>query len=88
LLARCWVSLALDSIYQEGVDAVYVLGQVQVDRSVGEPAHGSASTVFVVSNSSKEARSKSLGRWITGLLWLGIVLAAAALGLIGWGLHG
>jgi len=66
--------------------AVYVLGQVQADRSVGK--HGATSNIFVVSNKSKEERSKSIGNWITGLLWLGIVLAAAALGLIGWGLHG
>jgi hypothetical protein len=68
--------------------AVYVLGQVQADHSVGKPAHGAASKVFVVSNKSKEARSKSLGSWITGLWWLDIVLAVVALGLIGWGLHG
>jgi hypothetical protein len=65
---------------------VYVLGQVQADHSVGK--HGSTSNVFVVSSKSKEERSRSLSHWITGLLWLGIVLAAAALGLIGWGVHG
>lgn len=66
--------------------AVYVLGQVQPNNSIGK--HGSTSNVFVVSNKSKEERSRSLGHWITGLLWLGIVLAAAGLGLIGWGVHG
>jgi hypothetical protein len=68
--------------------AVYVLGQVQADRSVGKPAHGAASRIFVVSNKSKEERAKSLGSWITGLKWLDIVLALVALGLIGAGLHG
>jgi len=66
--------------------AVYVLGQVQADHSVGK--HGSASNVFVVSNKSKEQRTRSLGAWITGLMVLGIVLAVAALGLIGWGMRG
>ena len=66
--------------------AVYVLGQVQDDQSIGK--HGSRSDVFVVSNKSKAERTKSLGAWITGLLVLGVVLAAAALGLIGWGLRG
>jgi hypothetical protein len=66
--------------------AVYVLGQVQADHSVGK--HGATSNIFVVSNRSKEQRSKSLGAWITGTLWVGIVLAAVAIGLIGWGLHG
>jgi hypothetical protein len=68
--------------------AVYVLGQVQADHSVGKPAHGTGSHVFVVSNKSKEERAGSLRRWITGMLCLCIALAAAALGLIGWGLHG
>jgi hypothetical protein len=66
--------------------AIYVLGQVQADHSVGK--HGSTSNVFVVSNKSKEQRSRSLGAWITGLMVLGIVLAVAALGLIGWGVRG
>ncbi len=66
--------------------AIFVLGQVQGDRSIGK--HGATSNIFVVSNKSKEERTRSLGHWITGLLWLGIVLAAAAVGLIGWGLHG
>jgi hypothetical protein len=65
--------------------AVYVLGQVQADQSIGK--HGSTSNVFVVSNRSKEQRSKSLGHWITGLLVLGIVLAIVAVGLIGWGVR-
>jgi hypothetical protein len=68
--------------------AIYVLGQVQANRTVGKPVPGSASSFFIVSNKSKEQVNKSLGGWITGLLWLGIVLAAAALGLVGWGLHG
>ena len=66
--------------------AVYVLGQVQADQSIGK--HGSTSNVFVVSHRSKEERSRSLGRWITGILVLGIVLAIVAVGLIGWGVHG
>ena len=66
--------------------AIYVLGQVQADQSIGK--HGSTSNVFVVSNKSKEQRAKSLGSWITGLLFVGIVLAIVAIGLIGWGVHG
>jgi hypothetical protein len=69
-----------------GVIVNAVLGQVQADHSVGK--HGSTSNVFVVSNKSKEQRSRSLGAWITGLMVLGIVLAVAALGLIGWGVRG
>jgi hypothetical protein len=66
--------------------AVYVLGEVQADQSIGK--HGSTSDVFVVSNRSKAEVGKSLDRWITGLMGLGIVLVIAAVGLIGWGLRG
>jgi hypothetical protein len=65
---------------------VYVLGEVQADRSVGQPAKGSKNKIFIVSNKSKAERIKSLSSTMVWLLVIGIVLAAVAFGLIGWGL--
>ena len=39
---------------------VYVLGEVQADRSIGKPAAGSKNRVFVVSQKSEEERTKAL----------------------------
>jgi hypothetical protein len=66
---------------------VYVLGEVQADRSVGKPAAGSKNKVFVVSQKSEEERSKSLRCSMMWLLIGGLVLLAVVAGLIIWGLR-
>jgi hypothetical protein len=73
-------------IYTETVLAkdipVYVLGEVQADRSIGRPAEGSRNKVYVVSQKSEEQRSRDLTRTMLWLLVGAIVLflMAAALG--------
>jgi hypothetical protein len=64
---------------------IYVLGEVQADRSVGKPAKGSKNKVFVVSHKSEEERAKDLGSSMLWLLVISIVLVAATAGLVIWG---
>jgi hypothetical protein len=90
-LAGTVVSLALggdDSstlIYTETVLtadlAIYVLGEVQADHSVGKPAAGSKNRVFVVSTKSEAERTKDLRSTTLWLLVGAVVLAAVAVGL-------
>jgi hypothetical protein len=57
---------------------VYVLGEVQADRSIGKPAAGSSNRVFVVSQKSEEERTKSLRSTMIWLLVGATVLFAVA----------
>ena len=57
---------------------VYVLGEVQADRSIGKPAAGSSNRVFVVSQKSEEERTGSLRRTMIWLLVGATVLFAVA----------
>ena len=57
---------------------VYVLGEVQADRSIGKPAAGSNNRVFVVSQKSEEERTGSLRRTMIWLLVGATVLFAIA----------
>jgi hypothetical protein len=63
---------------------IYVLGEVQADRTIGRPASGSKNKVFVVSQKSEEQRDKDLGRSMMWLLVASVVLAALGVGLLGW----
>jgi hypothetical protein len=64
---------------------LYVLGEVQPDRSVGKPAAGSVNKIFVVSRKSEEERNKSLTSTMFWLLVAAIVLLAGAAALVIWG---
>jgi hypothetical protein len=64
--------------------AVYVLGEVQADRSIGQPVSGSKNKVFVVSQKSEEQRDKDLGRSMVWLLAVSVILAALGVGLLAW----
>jgi len=63
---------------------VYVMGEVQADRSIGKPVEGSKNRVFVVSRKSEEERSKDLTRSMLWFLIGAIVLLVAAAGLGYW----
>jgi hypothetical protein len=63
---------------------IYVLGEVQADRSVGRPVTGSKNKVFVVSQKSEEQRAKDLGRAMVWLLVIATVLAILGAGLLIW----
>ena len=64
--------------------AVYVLGEVQADRSVGKPAEGSKNGTFIVSIKSEEARSAEASSTAKWLLIVAGVLFAIAAGLLVW----
>jgi hypothetical protein len=57
---------------------IYVLGEVQADRSIGKPAANSGNRVFVVSRKSEEERSKDIGSTMTWLAVGAAILIAAA----------
>lgn len=54
---------------------IYVLGEVQADRSIGKPAEGSKNRIFVVSQKSEEQRTKALRHTMIWLLVGAIILA-------------
>jgi hypothetical protein len=63
---------------------IYVLGEVQADRSLGRPATGSKNKVFVVSQKSEEQRDKALASTMVWLLVIASVLAVLGAGLLIW----
>ncbi len=65
---------------------IYVLGEVQPDRSVGKPGPSSPNKVFVVSRKSEEERNKSLASTMFWLLVGGIGLIAVGGALVIWAL--
>ncbi len=81
---------SVDLIHTETILApaipIYVLGEVQADRSVGKPVPGSANKIFVVSRKSEEERNKSLTSTMLWLLIGAIVLLAGAAALVIWGM--
>jgi hypothetical protein len=66
--------------------AIYLLGEVRADGTIGAPAKGSHNKTFLVSNQSEEQRAKSLSGtagimyWITGIL----MVIAAGLLFLAW----
>jgi hypothetical protein len=63
---------------------IYVLGEVQADRSIGRPATGSKNKVFVVSQKSEEQRDRALASAMVGLLVAATVLAVLGASLLIW----
>jgi hypothetical protein len=57
---------------------IYVLGEVQADRSIGKPAQGSSNKVFVISHSSRDLKST--------VIWLlvGAIVLFAVAGVLGY----
>ena len=66
---------------------IYVLGEVQPDRSIGKPAQTSRNKVFVVSKKSEEERSKDLGSTMLWLLVGAIVLFVIGAAMVFWGVR-
>jgi hypothetical protein len=62
---------------------IYVLGEVQANRSIGKPAEGSANRLFVISQKSEEQRVKDIARTRLWLLLGAIVLVLVA-AVLGW----
>jgi hypothetical protein len=69
-----------ESILQKDIP-VYVLGEVQADRSISRPAPNSKNRIFTVSRKSEEERLKDLGSTRLWLLVGAIVLLIAAAAL-------
>ena len=63
---------------------IYVLGEVQPDRSVGKPRSGSMNGTFVVSKHSEEQRSEELAGSMQWYYWLAIACAILGAGLLVW----
>jgi hypothetical protein len=64
---------------------IYVLGEVQADRSIGKPAPNSRNKTFVVSRKSEEQRTKDLGSTMMWLMVGAVVLAIIAAAMVFWG---